>query len=277
MSLSIHTNYSALVTQTSLNRTNDALSLSQQRLGTGYRINSAADDAAGLQIAARLEAQTRGMSVASRNSQDAISLLQTAEGAMDEMSNIVLRMRDLALQAANETNGETERNALDAEYQQLIGELNNILDNTSYGANNPLFTADGVFSDDVRLQIGASAAEELTITGIDLDDIDPTALGDIGGADSTNAVAELAELDDLIDAISSARGEFGAYMNRLNHTINNLANMGNNTDAARGRIMDTDFASESAQLSKQSMLMQSGLSMLRQTSQMPNMIMTLLS
>lgn len=274
MSLSIHTNYSALVTQTALNRTNDALALTQQRLGTGYRINSAADDAAGLQIAARLEAQSRGMAVASRNAQDGISLLQTAEGAMNEMENIVLRMRDLALQAANETNGDPERAALDSEYQALTLELTNILDNTSYGANNPLFAAGGVFTDTVTLQIGASDAETMEID-VDLTAIDVSTLGAIT-ADADTARDELGPLDDMLDAITAARGEFGAFMNRLEHTINNLGNMSNNTQSARGRIMDTDFASESAQLSKQSMLMQSGLSMLRQTSQMPSMIMSLL-
>src|SRR5690606_33903659 len=132
MALSIHTNYAALVTQTSLNKFNNALTTTQQRLGTGLRINSAADDAAGLQIAARLNSQVRGMSVAMRNVSDGISLLQTAEGAFNEMTDIVLRMKDLATQAANGTNSDADRQSLQNEYDDLGRELANILGNTTY-------------------------------------------------------------------------------------------------------------------------------------------------
>ena len=132
MSLSIHTNYSALITQTSLNKTNNVLGTNQQRLSTGFRINSAADDAAGLQIATRLNAQSRGMDVAMRNASDATSLLQTAEGAFSEMTDIVQRMKDLATQAANDTNSAEDSTALQAEFTELQKELVNIRDNTKY-------------------------------------------------------------------------------------------------------------------------------------------------
>src|SRR5690606_15784544 len=132
MDLSIHTNYSSLITQTNLSKTNSALGTNQQRLGTGFRINSAADDAAGLQIATRLNAQSRGMDVAIRNTGDSISLLQTAEGALNEMTDIVQRMKDLATQAANATASEKDRDALQAEYDQLGQELGNIIKNTKY-------------------------------------------------------------------------------------------------------------------------------------------------
>src|SRR5690606_20119622 len=163
MAISIHTNYAALLTQTNMAKSNAALGVSQQRLGTGYRVNSAADDAAGLQIATRLNAQGRGQAVAQRNAQDGISMLQTAEGALNEFTNIVLRMKDLAIQAANGTNSTDDLTALDAEFQQLHAELGNIMDNTSYGADNQLFASGGKLADAVTLQIGASKAETMDV------------------------------------------------------------------------------------------------------------------
>src|SRR5690554_8074282 len=142
MALSIHTNYSSLVTQTNLNKTNNALSTNRQRLGTGLRINSAADDAAGLQIATRLNAQSRGMAVAMRNTGDAISLLQTAEGAFNEMTDIMQRMKDLATQGANGTNSDADRTSLQAEYDELGKEIANIIKNTTF-AGEGLFSAGG--------------------------------------------------------------------------------------------------------------------------------------
>lgn len=277
MSLSIHTNYAALVTQNSLNRFNAALSTTQQRLGTGLRINSAADDAAGLQIATRLNANIRGMTVAIRNTSDGISLLQTAEGAFKEMTDIVLRMKDLATQAASDTNGDADRTALQAEVDQLTEELNNILDNTKY-AGEALFNG-GKFENQVSLQIGASSAETLDI------DVSGTltnlisTIGNFSSADLSDAAGARAAMDDFesaLDDIGALRAEFGAYINRLTHTSNNLRNMTDNTEMAKGRIMDADFALESANLSKNSMLLQSGISMLRQASQMPSLIMGLL-
>ena len=278
MSLSIHTNYAALVTQNSLNRFNAALSTTQQRLGTGLRINSAADDAAGLQIATRLNANIRGMTVAIRNTSDGISLLQTAEGAFKEMTDIVLRMKDLATQAASDTNGDADRTALQAEVDQLTEELNNILNNTKY-AGEALFKEGGKFQNKVSLQIGASSAETLDIDVAEtLKDLIST-IGNFSSANLNNATDARTAMDGFesaLDDIGALRAEFGAYINRLTHTSNNLRNMTDNTEMAKGRIMDADFALESANLSKNSMLLQSGISMLRQASQMPSLIMGLL-
>src|SRR5690606_21345287 len=165
MALSIHTNYSALTTNTALNKSNNALATNQQRLGTGLRINSAADDAAGLQIATRLNAQSRGMGVAMRNTSDAISMLQTAEGAFSEMTDIMQRMKDLATQGANGTNTADDKAALQAEYDELAKEIRNVLKNTKY-AGEELFSvkkADSKFDAAIAFQIGASASETLTI------------------------------------------------------------------------------------------------------------------
>ncbi|MBA1225081.1 lateral flagellin LafA [Stutzerimonas stutzeri] len=311
MALSIHTNYSSLITQTNLSKTNNALGTNQQRLGTGLRINSAADDAAGLQIATRLNAQSRGMGVAMRNTNDAVSLLQTAEGAFSEMTDILQRMKDLATQSANGTNSADDRDSLQAEYDELGKELANIISNTTY-AGERLFAADdgvadgtgGKFGGDatadtgVAFQIGATSAETMNVNVIeDLTTlVGTTGLGSISSvfsalaADPTddlaaagkdelsaaNANGTIDKVADALDLIGSLRAQFGANINRLNHINNNLANMKDNTEMAKGRIMDADFASESANMTKNSMLMQSGISMLKQAGQMPSMVMGLL-
>ena len=302
MALSIHTNYSSLVTQTNLGKTNNALGTNQQRLGTGLRINSAADDAAGLQIATRLNAQSRGMGVAMRNTNDAVSLLQTAEGAFSEMTDILQRMKDLSTQAANATNSGADLIALQAEYDELGKEMSNIVKNTKF-AGNSLFsngtTTDGSlgkFSAAMTFQIGSSAGETLTLdvsaklTGL------ATALGNASDtyavpgtpgvelattqdpttAVNTNANANITVLETALNSVGELRALFGANINRLNHTNNNLANMKDNTEMAKGRIMDADFAAESATMTKNSMLLQSGISMLKQAGQMPGMVMSLL-
>ncbi|BAN49927.1 lateral flagellin LafA [Metapseudomonas resinovorans] len=279
MALSIHTNYSALVTQTNLNKTNGQLSTNQQRLGTGLRINSAADDAAGLQIATRLNAQSRGMDVATRNTGDAISMLQTAEGAFSEVTDILQRMKDLATQSANDTNATADRTAIKSEWDELGKELGNIMTNTSY-AGAKLFGAGNKFAAAVSFQIGSTAAETLsldvsTAMGNLVTELGTTVPG-LALATAANGQAAITAVNTALDNVGAVRATFGANINRLNHTANNLANMKDNTDMAKGRIMDADFAKESASMSKNSMLMQSGISMLKQAGQMPGMVMSLL-
>jgi flagellin len=279
MALSIHTNYSALTTNTALNKSNNSLATNQQRLGTGLRINSAADDAAGLQIATRLNAQSRGMSVAIRNTGDATSMLQTAEGAFSEVTDILQRMKDLSTQAANDTNGTSDRTSLKSEYDELGKELTNIVSNTKY-AGEALFAAGGKFDAAVNFQIGASAAEQLTMdvaTDMGALRTELTTTVQAGTMDTAaNAGTTITALETALNNVGSMRAKFGSNINRLSHTSNNLANMKDNTDMAKGRIMDADFAIESANMSKNSMLMQSGISMLKQAGQMPGMVMGLL-
>ncbi|GLX12948.1 MULTISPECIES: lateral flagellin LafA [Pseudomonadaceae] len=279
MALSIHTNYASLVTQSNLNKTNGNLSTAQQRLGTGYRVNSAADDAAGLQIATRLNAQSRGMDVASRNTGDAISLLQTAEGAFTEITDITQRLKDLATQAASDTNSADDRTALQGEFDALALEIENIFQNTTYAGEKLFDTGGKLQAGPVNFQIGATADETLAFDASTKVDGMATLITDIKALtldDAANAGAAITALADGLDDIGALRADFGANINRLNHTSNNLANMKDNTDVARGRIMDADFASESASMTKNSMLMQSGISMLRQSGQMPSMVMSLL-
>ncbi len=290
MAISLHTNYANLVTQNTLNSTNNALSTSMERLSTGYRVNSAADDAAGLQIASRLDLQSRGMSVASRNSQDAISMMQTAESAMDEMTNIAYRMNDLATQAANGSNTADDKAALQSEYLALAGQLGEITKNTNFGGQNLLSTASGsvgAFGAEISFQTGSTSSE---VTKVDVstelgnlnDGIGDLAVSTTGLAtgatifDGSGATSIMDDLAGFINTVGGARASFGAQINNLEHNINNLANMTENLEASKGRIMDTDFAKESGVMSKNQMLMQSGAQMLSATKTIPQLAMSML-
>ncbi|GAA5645293.1 lateral flagellin LafA [Vibrio proteolyticus] len=287
MALSMHTNYASLVTQNTLSNTNNLLNTAMERLSTGYRINSAADDAAGLQISTRLESQTRGMSVAMRNAQDGISMMQTAEGAMDEMTNIVYRMNDLATQASNGSASAADKTALNSEYQQLNEELANIMSSTNFGGQK-MFQTTGFAAGAVNIQIGTNSGEQLAIdVSTAIGDLN-TAVGAAGGfalgsiateADAQTALDTLTgEFGDagVLAQIGTVRSSFGANINRLEHTIVNLGNMVENTSAAKGRITDADFAVESSNMTKNQMLMQAGTTVLSQTNQLPGMAMSLL-
>lgn len=209
-------------------------------------------------------------------------MMQTAEGALSEYTDIVQRMKDLALQAANGTNGTEEYAAMDAEFSALKLELKNIEDNTTYGAGTKLLTG-GKFATAITFQIGTKADNDLQmdvsaqLTALTDSTAGSTQAGIVAGiGDQAKANTAVDELDTLLGSVGALRGAFGANINRLNHTINNLANMKDNTDMAKGRIMDADFAMESANMSKNSMLMQSGISMLKQAGQMPGLVMSLL-
>ncbi len=284
MGLSIHTNFASLTTQNQLNSTNKMLGTAMQRLGTGLRINSAADDAAGLQMATRLQAQSSGQKVGMRNAQDAVSMMQTAEGAMDEMSNIVQRMKDLATQSANGTSTADDRKAMDAEFVELRNELDNITNNTTFGGQNLLKTG---FQGDVTFQIGGTADEKLELKSTGtlakaLAEVVGSGKGTDGAAVKLGISAQdkatnsMAELDTFSQKIGEARSAFGANINRLEHTVNNLSNMKENTDMANGRIMDADFAQESTNMTKNQMLMQAGMSVLSNSNQMTGMVTSLL-
>lgn len=285
MALSIQSNMASKQVQTQLTRTNNDLSVSLQRLGTGFRVNSAKDDAAGLQIATRLSAQLRGQETAIGNANNAKSMLQTAEGAFDEMTNISLRMKELATQAANGTNSDKEYEAFHAELTSLSAELTNIIENTSFGAGTKLLDGtDGKFRAALEFQIGASSDETLEVNiGANLTTFDTgltavnTSIGATPAALTQAASSTLmGQVDTLIDSISGARSALGASMNRLDHTINNLQNMAQNTDAAKGQIMDADFAKETSMMTKQQLLMNSGISVLSASNSTTQLIGSLL-
>ena len=278
--LSLHTNAAALTAQNSVGGTQKALSTSMTRLGTGFRVNSAMDDAAGLQIATRLSAQTRGMAVAQRNTQNGISMMQTAEGAFTEITNILLRMKDLATEARNGASNTDDKTAMDAEYQELGSELGNILNNTKFGGQALLNGAGSLQAGAITYQIGAAAAETMTVdVSTDLaalvtDLTTAATLGDITTA--ANAATAIGDIEGWINDVGGVRAQLGAASNRLDHVYNNLANMKTNTEQARGRIMDVDYASETANMTSKQMLMQAGTSMLKQSSSMSQLVMSLM-
>ncbi len=276
MALSIQSNAAATTIRNQLNRTNDGLSVALERLGTGFRINSAKDDAAGLQIASRLSAQLVGQETAINNSNNAISMLQTAEGAFEEMTNIVYRMKELATQGANGTNSADEYKAFDGEYQALKSELTNILGNTSFGSGTKLLDATtGKFAAAVDFQIGASKDEVLKVDiSASLGLIKVTDLKDLTTQALSNA--EIDSLDTFLKNVGTARSALGASMNRLDHTINNLGNMTENTGAAKSQLMDADFAKETSNMTKQQLLLNSGISVLSTANSTTQMVSQLL-
>jgi flagellin len=278
MSLSIFTNPSAMASSNALNKSNNALSTAMERLGTGKRVNSAADDAAGLQIATRLTAQSNGMSVAQRNISDATAMLQTAEGAFDEVTNILHRMKDLSTQASNGTNSAKDIAALDGEFKQLGTELTNIMTNTSYSGED-LFGATKLGAA-VKFQIGATAAETMDVDiSADLGTTSTALQGFATGAglaDQTAANAMITTLTTTLEDVSALRSTLGANINRLGHTSANLSNMKDNTDVAIGNIMDADFAKEASSMTRNQMLSQTSMSMLKQANSMSGMVMSLL-
>lgn len=292
--LSLNTNASALSTQTSLSKTQNALSTSMTRLGTGFRVNSAMDDAAGLQIATRLKAQTSGMAVAMKNTQNGISMMQTAEGALDEVSNIMVRMKDLATEAFSASTTTEDKTAMQSEFDALGKELANIVKNTSFGGTN-LFS-DGTTTDGsngllsttggITFQIGAASGETMTVDLATNLTALATALGNVAGTYATPGTPGtelsattntlLTTLSTGIAAVGTLRADLGAASNRLDHVYNNLQNMSTNTKAATGRIMDVDYATETSNMTTKQMLMQASTSMLKQANSMSGMVMSLL-
>jgi flagellin len=296
--LSLHTNVASLSAQNSLSRTQNSLSTSMTRLSTGYRINSAMDDAAGLQIATRLKAQSSGMAVAMRNTQNSISMLQTADGALNEVNNILTRMKDLATQSADGSSSASDQTAMQSEYNSLTDELSNIFSNTKFGGTK-LLNTDGTSklsdTNGVTFQIGADSSEKMTahfdteLTAVDTAIKGATSStyagdGSLSGTPSTGADlttttganTAIGNLSTAIDAVSTLRSKLGAISNRLDHVYNNLSNISSNTQAATGRIMDVDFATESSSMTSNQMLMQAGTAMLKQTNSMSSMVMSLL-
>ena len=266
MPQTINTNVMSLTAQRNLNSSQSALATSMQRLSSGLRVNSAKDDAAGLAIAERMNTQVRGMNVAIRNANDGISMAQTAEGGLAEMGNMMQRMRELAVQSANGTNTTEDRINLDTEFQALAEEITRIGDSTTFNGAAVLNGAVPII-----FQVGANdtANDQITVAPITLTAI----TGDILDG---NAVAAITELDTAIDEVTTARAEFGATQSRFESTINNLQIGAENQAAARGRIMDADFAVETANMTRANILQQAGNAMVAQANSAPQSVLQLL-
>lgn len=275
MAMTINTNIFSLNAQRNTSATQNNLQTAMQRLSSGLRVNSAKDDAAGLAIAERMNAQVRGMNVASRNANDAISLAQTAEGALGKVGDAIQRMRELAVQSANGTNSSDDRDNLQAEFQQLNDEVARIVNGAKFNGTVLLDGSTATFT----FQVGAGTDSTDTI---DVDSVDlsatVTAVGalDISGADATGATAALDALDTAIIDVTTGRATMGAVQNRFDSVISNLATSAENLSAARGRIMDADFASETMNLSRAQILQQAGTAMISQANQLPQQVLSLL-
>ena len=274
MASTINTNIQSLNAQRNLGASQNSLSTSMQRLSSGLRVNSAKDDAAGLGIAERMNAQVKGMNVAVRNANEGISLSQTAEGALGKVSDSLQRMRELAVQSANASNGTSDRANLDAEFQALNDEVTRVLTGTKFNGADLLSTGATL-----TFQVGANnvTTDKIDIATTDL--TGGTGLAAVTGGGITSSADALTAMDNLdmaIDEITSARGAFGATQNRFDAVISNLQVASENQSASRSRIMDADFAVETSNLSRSQILQQAGTAMVAQANQLPQGVLALL-
>ncbi|MFQ2905111.1 flagellin [Aeromonas caviae] len=282
MSMYINTNVSSLNAQRNLMNSGKSLDTSYTRLASGLRINSAKDDAAGLQISNRLTSQINGLDQGNRNANDGISMAQTAEGAMDEVTGMLQRIRTLAQQSANGTNSADDRTALQKEVNQLSEEIDRISTDTTFAGTKLLNTDGATFN----FQVGADAKQTIgfTLDSVKIDDLATTAkatnfASGVDGIDITtaaNAQLVLGDVDKMLQVVDGKRAELGAVQNRLDSTIRNQSNISENVSAARSRIRDADFATETANMTKQNILQQAASSILAQANQRPQSALSLL-
>ncbi len=277
MSSVINTNIASLNTQRNLGASQATLGTSLQRLSSGLRINSAKDDASGLAIATKMDSQIRGMNVAIRNSNDAISFAQTADGGLSKINDSLQRMRELAVQGAN---GTTDNASLKPEFDQLQAELTRLTGNTNFNGSNTLGSA---ASAGITFQVGANTTDTVTVTGVDLTaTAGATSIAATGGTAgitltaATDATAAITKIDAAISQVNGVRATFGAVQNRFESIVSNLQVSSENQSAAKSRIMDADFAAESANLTRGQILQQAGTAMLAQANSLPNGVLALL-
>ena len=273
----INTNIKSLVAQNASTTINRSMNKVMEQLSTGSRINSAADDAAGLAISDKMTAQIRGLNQAVRNANDGISMIQTAEGATKEITNMLQRMRELAVQAANDTNASGDRTAIGAEITQLSAEIDRISANTTWNGMKLLdgtnFATSGTAA---NFQVGANSSDAaITVT---FQDVDSTALGvnALSVSSNTTAKAAIGTIDTALGTIDSFRADLGAKINRLNYAADNLTNVSQNTTASRSRIQDTDYATATTELARTQIISQAATAMLAQANQQPQSVLSLL-
>ncbi|MFN9503956.1 MAG: flagellin [Rubrivivax sp.] len=275
MPQTINTNVQSLNAQRSLNMSQSSLSVSMQRLSSGLRVNSAKDDAAGLAIAERMQTQVRGMNVAVRNANDGISLSQVAEGAIGKVTDMMQRMRELAVQSANATNGVGDRTNLNAEFRELAGEVARTLTATRFNGLAVLAGDAGTLT----FQVGANTADTVDLVTADLS----AAAEVVAVTDAANEILSVAtaqtamtNIDTALDRVNAERALYGASQNRFEAVISTLQVSAENQSAARGRIMDADFAAETANLSRAQILQQAGTAMVAQANALPQQVLRLL-
>ena len=278
MPQTINTNLPSLNAQRNLSSSQMSLQVSMQRLSSGLRVNSAKDDAAGLAIAERMNAQVRGMNVAVRNANDAISLSQTAEGAIGKIGDALQRMRELAVQSANGTNNAGDRGNLQTEFNELQLEVARLVDGTRFNGTNLFDGSNAMFT--FQVGPGTTVNDTIDIAGTDLTANVRDAIGvgviDISGATAAGATAAIDALDTAIDEVTTSRATYGAAQNRFESVVMNLQVSAENLTAARSRIMDADYAVETANMSRSQILQQAGNAMVAQANALPQMVLQLL-
>jgi len=273
----INTNVSATLTQNAITKNERAMSTAMEQLATGKRINKASDDAAGLAIASRMTSQINGVSQAARNANDAVSLLQTADGALIETTNMLQRMRELAVQAATATNSSDDRAALQAEFSALRTEINRVANNTQWNGEDII---DGTAGSGGALvfQVGANSGQTITATirNFAATGTSGVASGIASSDISASASAVITKLDSVIDTVNSERAKMGAVMNQLGYAVDNLLNVKANAEASRSRIEDTDYAAATTELARTQIIQQAATAMLAQANQIPQTVLALL-
>ncbi|AST93338.1 flagellin [Sutcliffiella cohnii] len=267
----INNNLNAMNAHRQMGMNVNANGKAMEKLSSGLRINRAGDDAAGLAISEKMRAQVRGLDQASRNAQDGISLIQTAEGALNETHAILQRMRELSVQSANDTNTDDDRAELQKEVAQLIEEIDRIATDTTF---NSQVLFDGNF--DAQIHIGADAGQALNVTIRDMGATTVLAVNAVDIATQTGADGAITTIDDAIKELSSERSQLGAWQNRLEHTTKNLENASENLQAAESRIRDTDMAKEMMEFTRSNILNQASQAMLAQANQQPQAVLQLL-
>ncbi len=283
----VNTNVNATVAQNALVRNERHMNTAMERLSTGQRINGAKDDAAGLAISSRMTSQIRGLEVGIRNANDAISMISTADGALVEVTNMLQRMRELALQSANGTTTSSDRDYLNSEYQNLITEIDRIAQNTQWNGGsilNHTTTASSTFS----YQVGANGGQTISVDFGDFNNTGASGVmqevnsahGSIAAGTTasamTTATSAVVAIDSAIASVNSQRATFGAAVNQLTYAVDNLASVKVNAEASRSRILDTDYATETSELARTQIIQQAGTAMLAQANQLPQTVLSLL-
>ena len=287
----VNTNVNASIAQNALTRNERAMNGAMERLSTGQPINSASDDAAGLAIASRMTSQIRGLDTAVRNANDGISMISTADGALVEVSNMLQRMRELALQASNGTTTSADRDYINSEYVNLLAEIERIAQNTQWnGADILDGTANGT-SATVAFQVGANGGQTVSVnfgnatnaavvstSGLlqDVASAAPTLTAGTTASALTKGTSAVTAIDTAITNVNTQRATFGAAINQLTYAVDNLSNVKVNSEAARSRILDTDYAQETSELARTQIIQQAGTAMLAQANQLPQTVLSLL-
>ncbi|MDO6774749.1 flagellin [Shewanella sp. 3_MG-2023] len=272
MAITVNTNVTSMKAQKNLSASTQGLATSMERLSSGLRINSAKDDAAGLAISNRLDSQVRGLDVGMRNANDAISIAQISEGAMQEQTNMLQRMRDLTIQSENGANSTQDLKAIKAEMDELASEISEIGKNTAFGETKLL---DGSFGTGKSFQVGHQSNEKITIS-VQTSNATSLSVSSLSNSTAASRSTALDKIDKAIATIDSQRADLGAKQNRLAHNIANSANTQANVADAKSRIVDVDFAKETAAMTKNQVLQQTGSSMLAQANQLPQVALSLL-